>query len=143
MKSITITSALAVALLPLLACTPASTPDDQIDLIVDGQTVVTMDADGTIYEDGAVAVDDGIIVAIGARDDIHARYSAVEVLGGTDRIVMPGLINGHSHAAMTLLRGVADDLALMDIDLIQVVPRTRRLVARTRTVAMARLISAT
>ena len=114
MKSITRTIALAVALLPLLACTPASTPDDRIDLIVEGQTVVTMDAIATIVEDGAVAIDDGIIIAIGSRDDIHSQYSAAEVLGGTDRIVMPGLVNGHSHAAMTLLRGVADDLALMD-----------------------------
>ncbi len=73
-----------------------------------------MDANGTIIDDGAVAIDDGIIIAIGNRDEIHSQYSAVEVLAGTDHIVMPGLVNGHSHAAMTLLRGVADDLALMD-----------------------------
>ena len=114
MQTKTRTTALAAALLPLLACTPASAPDDQIDLIVDGQSVVTMDAGGTIIENGAVAVDDGIIIAIGTHEDIHAQYSAAENLGGTDRIVMPGLVNGHSHAAMTLLRGVADDLALMD-----------------------------
>ena len=105
---------LILAVATLIGCAPGGSADDQIDLIVDGQTVVTMDADATIIENGAVAIDDGIIIAIGARDDIHSQYSAVEVLGGTDRIVMPGLINGHSHAAMTLLRGVADDLALMD-----------------------------
>ena len=65
MKNITRTTALAAALLPLLACTPTSAPDDQIDLIVDGQTVVTMDAAGTVIENGAVAIDDGIIIAIG------------------------------------------------------------------------------
>ena len=113
MKNITKTTVLTVALLPLLACTPASTPDDQIDLIVDGQTIVTMDADGTIIENGAVAIDEGIIIAIGARDDIHSQYSAVEILAGTDRVVMPGLINGHSHAAMTLFRGMADHLPLL------------------------------
>ncbi len=114
MKSITRTTALAVALLTLLACTPSSAPDDQIDLIVEGQSVVTMNTDGTIIEDGAVAIDDGIIIAIGNRDEIHSQYSAIEVLVGTDRVIMPGLVNGHTHAAMTLLRGVADDLALMD-----------------------------
>ena len=107
-------TALAAVLLSLLACTPTSAPDDQIDLIVDGQTIVTMDADGTIIENGTVAIDDGLIIAIGTRDDIHLQYSAAEVLAGSNRIVMPGLVNGHSHAAMTLLRGVADDLALMD-----------------------------
>jgi len=44
----------------------------------------------------------------------HSGVLSCLVLEGTERIVMPGLINGHSHAAMTLLRGVADDLALMD-----------------------------
>jgi 5-methylthioadenosine/S-adenosylhomocysteine deaminase len=100
-------------------CTPA--PDqaarpgaDTIDLIVEGDFVVNMDDDGSIYENGAVAVDEGLIVAIGPAADIESRYSASETLHGRNRIVLPGLINGHSHAAMTLLRGVADDLALMD-----------------------------
>ena len=107
-----------IALIPVIAaligCAPGGPSDDQIDLIVDGQTIITMDAAGTVIEDGAVAVDAGIIIAIGSRDDIHDEYSAIEVLAGADRVVMPGLINGHSHAAMTLLRGVADDFALMD-----------------------------
>ena len=84
MKNRTRITALAAVLHSLLACTPASTPDDQIDLIVEGQTIVAMDAIGTILEDGAVAIDEGIIIAIGTRDDIHSQYSAVEVLGGTD-----------------------------------------------------------
>ena len=92
----------------------AAVDDDRIDLIVKGDFVVTMDASGTVYEEGAVAVDEGLILAIGPAADIESEYSATEVLDGASRIVMPGLINGHSHAAMTLLRGVADDLALMD-----------------------------
>jgi 5-methylthioadenosine/S-adenosylhomocysteine deaminase len=86
----------------------------QIDLIVDGQYVVTMDAANTVVEDGSVAIDDGVIIAVGTRSEVHGTYSAAATLGGGDRIVVPGLVNGHSHAAMTLLRGVADDLALMD-----------------------------
>ncbi len=73
-----------------------------------------MDADNTVYQNAAVAIDDGIILAIGNAAEITATYSANETLTGEDRVVMPGLVNGHSHAAMTLLRGVADDLALMD-----------------------------
>ena len=87
---------------------------DQIDLIVLGDYVVSMDEAGTVYEDGAVAINENLIVAIGPAEQIVADYSAAETLSGENRIVMPGLVNGHSHAAMTLLRGVADDLALMD-----------------------------
>ena len=87
---------------------------ESIDLIVSGEVVATMDAAGTIIENGAVAIDDGVIVGVGAAADIEAQFSAEQVLNGENRIVLPGLINGHSHAAMTLLRGVADDLALMD-----------------------------
>jgi 5-methylthioadenosine/S-adenosylhomocysteine deaminase len=86
----------------------------RIDLVVKGDYVVTMDASMTVHENAAVAIDDGLIVAIGPAAEIEANYPAEEVLAGDDRIVMPGLVNGHSHAAMTLLRGVADDLALMD-----------------------------
>ena len=91
-----------------------SLPDDAIDLIVAGDHVVTMDAERTIIVDGAVAVDDGVIIAVGKASDIRGSYTARQTIDGGSRVVMPGLVNGHSHAAMTLLRGVADDLALMD-----------------------------
>jgi len=114
MKTKTKTSTLVATVLALSACTVDQTADDLIDLIVEGQTIVTMDANDTVIENGAIAVDDGVIVAIGSSTDIHAQYSAAETLAGDDRVVLPGLVNGHGHAAMTLLRGVADDLALMD-----------------------------
>jgi 5-methylthioadenosine/S-adenosylhomocysteine deaminase len=87
---------------------------DRIDLIIEGDYVVTMDAAGTVVENGALAIDDGLIIAIGPAADINVEFNAEGHLAGDNRIVMPGLINGHSHAAMTLLRGVADDLDLMD-----------------------------
>jgi 5-methylthioadenosine/S-adenosylhomocysteine deaminase len=90
------------------------TPDNAIDLIIEGDHIVTMDSDRTVIANGAVAIDDGIIIAIGAQTDIEADYTARQTLAGDKRVVMPGLVNGHGHAAMTLLRGVADDLALMD-----------------------------
>ena len=88
--------------------------DGTIDLIIKGDYVVSMDEDGTIIENGAVAIDEGLILEVASAETIEAEYSADETLGGEGRIVLPGLVNGHSHAAMTLLRGVADDLALMD-----------------------------
>jgi 5-methylthioadenosine/S-adenosylhomocysteine deaminase len=91
-----------------------STADERIDLIINGDYVVAMDESATLIANGAVAVDDGLIIAVGSAEEIASQYKAAETLAGADRIVMPGLINGHSHAAMTLLRGVADDLALMD-----------------------------
>jgi len=91
-------------------------PDDRIaaDIIVAGDHVVTMDESGTILDNASVVINDSLIVAIGPSDEINAAYSAKQHIGGEHRVVMPGLINGHSHAAMTLLRGIADDLALMD-----------------------------
>jgi len=121
MKNLIRTATLITALLALLACSQDTTPSpaaeapaDPIDLIIMGDHIVSMDESGTVYEHGAVAVDDGLILAVGPADEIAAEYSAAETLGGENRVVMPGLINGHTHAAMTLLRGIADDLALMD-----------------------------
>ena len=110
---------LLLASLAIIAgCQPAAPPAEDnraaVDLIIDGDHVVTMNAAGDVIDDGAVAIRDGFIVDIGTAADIHAAYRAGETLPGAGRIVMPGLVNGHTHAAMTLLRGVADDLALMD-----------------------------
>ncbi|MEM8816153.1 MAG: amidohydrolase [Pseudomonadota bacterium] len=98
----------------LLGCGASDGQENGIDLIVYGDTVVTMNEAMTVIENGAVAVDDGVILAVGSASDIDAAYDAEDTLDGSGRVLMPGLVNGHSHAAMTLLRGVADDLALMD-----------------------------
>lgn len=106
---------LVVACGVLTACATVQSPGtDKIDLIVAGAAVVTMDANNTIIEDGAVAINEGVIVAVGERSVITNNYSAKQTLGGDNRVVLPGLINGHTHAAMSLLRGVADDLELME-----------------------------
>jgi 5-methylthioadenosine/S-adenosylhomocysteine deaminase len=89
-------------------------PGDRIDLIIEGDYVVTMDDDDKVIADGAVAIDGGLIIAMGTAEEINAQYAASGHLPGDNRIVMPGLVNGHSHAAMTLLRGIADDLSLLD-----------------------------
>ena len=92
----------------------ASIDSDAIDLIIEGDYIVTMDVGGNVIPNGALAIDGGLIVAMGSAENINTQYTAKAKLPGENRIVMPGLINGHSHAAMTLLRGVADDLALLD-----------------------------
>ena len=104
------------AALAVAACRPVdSGARARADLLILGGTVVTMDADRRIIEDGGLAVVDGAIAAIGGRQEIAAAWSALEtVTAGPHDMVIPGLINGHGHAAMTLMRGVADDLALME-----------------------------
>jgi 5-methylthioadenosine/S-adenosylhomocysteine deaminase len=72
-----------------------------------------MDPARPLLEDGAVAVDGGVIVAVGPADELRARYAPRETIAGRDRVVLPGLVNGHTHAAMVLFRGLADDLPLM------------------------------
>ena len=84
------------------------------DLIILGEHLVTLDSRNTQIADAAVVIDEGIIVDIGERKDILDRWEASDIIDGDDRILMPGLVNAHGHAAMTLLRGIADDLALMN-----------------------------
>ena len=73
-----------------------------------------MDDARGIITDGAVAIDQGKIVAVGGARDIHRKFSTTLEISGNDCVVLPGLINGHTHAAMTLLRGYSDDLPLVE-----------------------------
>ena len=97
----------------LLLARPASAKE-HVDLVVTNGTVVTMDAQRHVIENGAVAVRGDSIVAVGPSADIAAQYDAAKIVDARGAIVMPGLINGHAHAAMSLFRGMADDLALDD-----------------------------
>ncbi|MEM7583278.1 MAG: amidohydrolase [Acidobacteriota bacterium] len=121
------TAGLMVAVLLLIACQPATQepttaqpeaagPTGAIEgpLLITGGTVVTMDAADTIIEDGAVAVADGRIVAIGPASELAAEYGASRRVDAGGGIIMPGLINTHTHVPMVLFRGLADDLKLMD-----------------------------
>jgi 5-methylthioadenosine/S-adenosylhomocysteine deaminase len=87
---------------------------EKVDLLITGGTVVTMDAQRRVIEDGAVAVRGDSIVAVGARVEIESRFEAPRTIDARGALVMPGLINGHAHAAMSLFRGLADDLSLDD-----------------------------
>lgn len=73
-----------------------------------------MDPENPVVENGAVAIDQGHIYAVGAKRDIETKLTSTTHYHGQDRIVLPGLINGHTHATMTLFRGYADDLSLKE-----------------------------
>src|SRR5258705_1149266 len=79
------------------------------DLLLTNAHIVTMHDRFTVHARGALAVTGGEIVAIG---NIADDYAPIETIDCKGRVVMPGLINAHTHAPMTLLRGLADDLRL-------------------------------
>ncbi len=88
---------------------PAGSSD--VELLVGG-TVITMDSQRTVLEGGAIAIEGRDIEAIGPNADLEARYPGARVTRCEGDIILPGLINAHSHAPMSLLRGLADDLRL-------------------------------
>jgi 5-methylthioadenosine/S-adenosylhomocysteine deaminase len=92
----------------------ASLLAEQADWIVSARYVMTMDGDHRLIEDGSVAIRADRIVAIGSRAEIARRYQAKQKLDRPNAIISPGLINTHTHAAMSLFRGIADDQKLED-----------------------------
>jgi 5-methylthioadenosine/S-adenosylhomocysteine deaminase len=86
----------------------------RVDLLVLNGTLVTMDKDHRVIQDAGIAIEGGRIVAVGSRRDLVANYSSGHVIDASGRIIVPGLINGHTHIPMTLFRGLADDLDLQD-----------------------------
>jgi cytosine/adenosine deaminase-related metal-dependent hydrolase len=80
-----------------------------VDLIVTHAYVVTMNAAKQIYSDGAVVMKDGHIVAVGPSS-IASGYGATRTIDAGGDIVMPGMINTHTHASMTVFRGLGDDV---------------------------------
>ncbi|MGD1076345.1 MAG: amidohydrolase family protein [Thermodesulfovibrionales bacterium] len=85
-----------------------------VDCIVHAEHVLPMDEAFRVINDGAVAVDKGMILDVGSHDAILQKYRAEKIIGGKHRVVIPGLINTHTHAAMVYFRGLADDLPLKE-----------------------------
>src|SRR6185436_28546 len=86
----------------------------RVDLLVLNGTVVTMDKERRVIPDAGIAVEHGRIVAVGSSTDILRMYSAPERMDAGGKLIIPGLINGHTHIPMTLFRGLADDLDLQE-----------------------------
>ena len=83
-----------------------------IDSLFLNAHVLSMDENMNQYQRGAVAVTGDSIVAVGPEDEIKKEYTANEIIDCKGKVLMPGLVNAHTHVPMTLLRGIADDLRL-------------------------------
>ena len=112
MKSrLLIAAAVTAALVAVLF---AQSRSRAVSLVITNGLVVTMDPGRVIVENGAVAIDGADIVAVGPAADVTARFRGRDTLDARGQIVLPGLINTHTHAPMVLYRGLADDLALSE-----------------------------
>jgi 5-methylthioadenosine/S-adenosylhomocysteine deaminase len=108
MKQVIVVTLAAAA---VLAAQPARR---SVSLVVIGGTVITQDAAHRVVAPGAVAIAGTDIVDVDSPAAIAAKYTAAETIDARSEIVLPGLVNTHTHAPMVMYRGLADDLALMD-----------------------------
>jgi 5-methylthioadenosine/S-adenosylhomocysteine deaminase len=86
----------------------------QVDLLILGGTIVTARPDGLVIDDGAIAVSGETIAELGPRSSLEPRYQATRTLATDGGIIFPGLVDTHTHLYQTLLKGLGDDLPLMD-----------------------------
>ena len=83
-----------------------------VDLLIESRWIAPVEPEG-LLEDHAVAIDSGRIVAVLPTNEARRHFRALERVELLDHLLIPGLINLHTHAAMSLLRGLADEYALM------------------------------
>jgi len=101
--------------LSLLLVTAILSPAaEKVDYILSARRVVTMDAQRRVIDNGAVAVRGNRIAAVGAKAEINRQFTAAKRIDMPEGILIPGLVNTHTHAPMSLLRGIADDLKLQE-----------------------------
>jgi 5-methylthioadenosine/S-adenosylhomocysteine deaminase len=103
------TSFLALATIAIVSAQPPRV----VDLVIANGIVVTMDSGRRVINPGSVAISGTTITAVGESPAIAAQYPARTTIEARGRVVMPGLINTHTHAPMVLYRGLADDLPLL------------------------------
>lgn len=84
-----------------------------VDLIIEARWVVPVAPRGAVLHDHAVVVDGGNIVAVLPRNQARTQFTAREIVSRPTHALIPGLVNAHCHAAMSVMRGIADDLPLM------------------------------
>ncbi len=93
---------------------PNAADSQQIDTLIEPKWLVTMAADERVLENHAIAISGSTIVDILPSDEANRKYRCLHHFKLDEHAVCPGLINAHGHAAMSLFRGMADDLSLMD-----------------------------
>src|SRR3954467_4514654 len=103
-----------IALAAVALAVPQAPQRRTVSLVVANGPVVPVDPARRVIARGSVAIDGRDIVAVDTADAIAATYRGRETIDAAGSVVMPGLINTHTHAPMVLFRGLADDLALMD-----------------------------
>ncbi|OPY17819.1 MAG: 5-methylthioadenosine/S-adenosylhomocysteine deaminase [Syntrophus sp. PtaB.Bin075] len=87
---------------------------ENVDTLILGGTVLCLDETMTRIEDGALAIAGDAIAAVGTEREFRQRFTSRNIVDGKHSLILPGLVNSHTHAAMTCFRGIADDMALMD-----------------------------
>ena len=107
-------AAILIALVAAVTMLSAQAGARQVALVVTNGLLVTEDPGRRVIQDGAVAIDGANIVGVDTSEAIRRQFQGRDTIDAKGQIVMPGLINTHTHAPMVLFRGLADDLALMD-----------------------------
>ena len=87
---------------------------ENVDYILSADYVLPMDENLTVIKDGAIAVTDTKIFDVTTSEEIFRKYTPRTIIDGKGKVVFPGLINTHTHAAMVYFRGIADDLPLKE-----------------------------
>lgn len=107
---------LSIVIITIFGCQPNNKKLNlkKVNTIITNGIIVTVDSVGTVIPNGAIAIEGDEIVAIGTSEDIAKNYDSQNIIDAKGKIVMPGMINCHTHLSMTLFRGLADDLQLQD-----------------------------
>ena len=125
MKLSVVVTLLLAAALPAAAAPPkakatpapspaAPRPKSPCDLVVHAGAILTMDESSRILREASIAIGNGVILEISTPTDIDSKWEPKERLDRRGAVVLPGFVNTHTHAAMNLMRGIADDKPLME-----------------------------
>ena len=102
-------SSLLLGGLLILGCNSFAAKKEKVNVIIKNGTVLTMNDKREVIEDGVIVIKDNKILSVGSKE-LLKKYSADKTIDAENGIVMPGMINTHTHASMTVFRSLADDV---------------------------------